>query len=61
MPREAPSPQVFLHISTDFTPTREIPLSPTSLQISSFGRTFGVKPRDFTTDLKIRLITLYAQ
>ena len=29
--RNSPSPQVFFHISTDFTPTRGIPVSPSVL------------------------------
>ena len=52
---------MFLLISTDFTPTLGIPLSPTILKQSSFDCNSEVKPRDFTNDLLSRLRTLYAQ
>ena len=59
--RESLSPPVFLLISTHFTAPPEVPLSPLVLQIGSFGSSSGVEPRDFTTDLPIRLRALYAQ
>ena len=34
--REPPSPLVFLHISTHFTATHGIPLSPLALKLNSF-------------------------
>ena len=52
---------MFLLISTDFTPTLGIPLSPTILKLNSFDCNSEVKPRDFTNDLFSRLRTLYAQ
>ena len=60
-PREALAPLVFLPISTDFTLTPGIPLSPTVLKPGSFGRHSGVELRDFTPDLLSRLHTLYTQ
>lgn len=59
--RQSPSPLVFLPISTHFTATPEIPLPSTVLQISSLRCSSWVKPRDFTSHLKIRLRALYAQ
>ncbi len=59
--RKPPSPPVFLRISTDFTPTLEIPLPSPVLKPSSFQCTSGVEPRAFTSDLKGRLHALYAQ
>ncbi len=43
-----PSPPVFLLISTHFTATLGIPLTPPALQPHSFQSSSGVKPRDFT-------------
>src|ERR671934_1682111 len=60
-PRDPPSPPVFLLISAHFTATPGIPISPTYLQSCSIGRTPGVEPRVFTTDLHDRLRALYAQ
>ena len=60
-PSKPPSPPVFFPISTHFTATPGIPLTPDMLQISSFKRNAPVKPGDFTPDTDIRLHTLYAQ
>ena len=59
--RKSPSPPVFLLISTHFTATLGIPLSPPVLKKYSFGCNSSVKPRDFTTNLHSRLRTLYTQ
>ena len=59
--RKPPSPLVFLLISTHFTTTPEIPLSPNILQPCSIGRPLRVKPGDFTPNLLGHLQTLYAQ
>ena len=60
-PRESPSPLVFLLISTNFTSTLGIPLSSTKLKKCSFEGSSRVKPWDFTSNLQIRLRSLYAQ
>ena len=59
--RDLPSPLAFLLISTHFTATPGIPASSPVLKQGSIERSFGVKPRDFTSDLPRRLRTLYAQ
>ena len=59
--REPLSPPVFLHISTHFTATHGVPLSSSALKSSSFQCTTPVKPKAFTSDLKDRLRSLYAQ
>ena len=59
--RKSPSPPVFLLISTHFTATLGIPLSPPILKKCSFSCSSSVKPRDFTTNLISRLRTLYTQ
>ena len=59
--RKSPSPLVFLLISTHFTATLGIPLSSPALKCSSIRCTPQVKPGYFTSDLKRRLRTLYAQ
>src|SRR4030095_3907003 len=59
--RESLSPPVFLPISTHFTATPGIPLSPPALQPRSFERTSKAEPWAFTPDLRDRLRTLYAQ
>ena len=59
--RKSPSPPVFFLISTHFTATLGIPLSPPVLKINSFSCNSSVKPRDFTTNLLIHLRTLYTQ
>src|SRR5687767_13908377 len=60
-PRGLPSPSVFLHISTHFTATRGIPPPSAALEPHSFQRSSQVEPGDFTSDLRDRLRTLYAQ
>ena len=59
--REPLSPLVFFHISTHFTATHGVPLSSSALKSSSFQCTTSVKPKAFTSDLKDRLRSLYAQ
>src|SRR5438045_8208095 len=54
-PRSPPSPLVFLPISTNFTSTPGIPRSSFVLKALSFECTSSVKPRDFTSDLMVRL------
>ena len=44
MARYLPSPSVFFQISTDFTPTPGIPISPPVLKLSSFQRQTGLSP-----------------
>ena len=58
---EPPSPLVFLLISTHFTATLGIPLTPPVLQFYSFQSNPGVEPRVFTPDLQNRLRSLYTQ
>ena len=50
-----PTPLVFLLISTDFTPTQEIPVTSTILETSSSNNGLMVEPPDFTIRLLIRL------
>ena len=50
--RKPPSPPVFFLISTHFTATLGIPLSPPALQPCSFKCSTAVEPRDFTSDLQ---------
>ena len=59
--REAPSPLVFFLISTHFTATLGIPFSSPALETSSLKCSTQVKPEYFTSHLKIRLRSLYAQ
>ena len=56
-----PSPLVFLLISTHFTATLGIPLTPPALKLNSFQCSPGVKPLPFTSDLLRRLRSLYTQ
>ena len=56
-----PSPQVFLLISTHFTVTPGIPVTPPRLQSESFKRNFPVELKDFTPDFSNHLHALYAQ
>src|SRR5436309_13294548 len=49
--RDSPSPLVFLSISTHFTATPRIPVPTPNLKQSSLQCHFGVKLRDFTSDL----------
>ena len=58
---KSPSPPVFLLISAHFTATLGIPFTSPALKSSSFKCTPRVKPGYFTSDLKNRLRTLYAQ
>ena len=58
---EPPSPLVFLQISTNFTSTLGIPLTSLDLKTNSFKGSSRVEPWDFTSNLLIRLRTLYAQ
>ena len=59
--RCAPSPPVFLLISTHFTATPGIPISSPSLKLHSFEGVSTVEPWDFTSDLQSHLRALYAQ
>ena len=52
---------VFLVISTHFTATPRIPMAPPGLKTDSFDGTSAVELRAFTTDLPVRLHTLYTQ
>ncbi len=56
-----PSPLVFLLISTHFTATLGIPLTSPALKTGSFQCSPGVEPLPFTSDLLIRLRSLYTQ
>src|SRR5699024_7934395 len=56
-----PSPLVFLLISTHFTATLGIPLTSPALWNCSFQSSPGVEPRAFTSDLPLRLRSLYTQ
>jgi hypothetical protein len=51
-PSRPPSPRVFLQISTHSTATPVIPPTSTDLQIRSIRSSFGVEPRNFTSDLQ---------
>ncbi len=55
---ELPSRSVFCSISMHFTATCYIPPTSTVFQIFSINGSSEVEPRDFTTDLNIRLRTL---
>lgn len=55
---ELPSRSVFCSISKHFTATCYIPPTSTKLKTYSINGSSGVEPRDFTTDLKVRLRTL---
>ena len=56
-----PSPLVFLLISTHFTATLGIPLTPPALKPDSIQSNSHLKSRTFTPDLPSRLRALYAQ
>ncbi len=56
-----PSPLVFLLISTHFTATLGIPLTPPALKYDSFQCSPQVGPMPFTSDLPHRLRSLYTQ
>ena len=55
------SPPAFLLISTHFTASPGVPVTPHALEPGIFGRRFDGKRRDSTTDLPSRLRALYAQ
>ena len=59
--REPLSPPVFLHISTHFTATHGIPLSPLALKLNSFQSVLWLSHSLLTSDLSNRLRSLYAQ
>ncbi len=59
--RKSLSPLMFLPISTHFTATPEIPLPSSALQLRSLECNSQVEPGAFTSDLRNRLRTLYAQ
>ena len=61
LPRDPPSPPVFLQISTHFTATPGIPHPSPEFKPASIGRSSRVEPGDFTSDLEGRLRALYAQ
>ena len=56
-----PSLLVFYQISTHSTATPGIPLTSPVLESRSFQRSSGVELRDFTSNLRNLLRTLYAQ
>ena len=56
-----PSPPVFFLISTHFTATPGIPLTPPVLEPYSFQSNPSVEPKVFTSDLHRRLRSLYTQ
>jgi hypothetical protein len=60
-PRESLSPPAFLLISTHFTATPGIPLSPTDLKQRSTEDASMGEPWDFIPRLRRRLHALYAQ
>ena len=59
--RKTPSPPVFFPISTHFTATLEIPLSPPVLKTTSIENDYPVKQDDLLFDLNVHLRALYAQ
>src|SRR5690606_26334572 len=61
LPRDPPSPPVFLLISAHFTATPGIPVSPEVLKPARIDRKLGVEPQVFTIDATSRLQALYAQ
>ena len=60
-PKDRDIAMVFLLISTHFTATLGIPLTPPALQPHSFKSSSGVEPRIFTSDLHGHLHSLYTQ
>ena len=56
-----PSPLVILLISTHVTATLGIPLTSPALKTGSFQCSPGVEPQPFTSDLSLRLRSLYTQ
>ena len=61
LPRDPPSPPVFLLISAHFTATPGIPVSPVVLKSARIACTPPVELEDFTDDVTNRLRALYAQ
>ncbi len=59
--RKTPSPPVFFPISTHFTATLEIPLSPPVLKTCSIRNDDPVERGRLLPDLQIHLRALYAQ
>jgi hypothetical protein len=58
---DSPSPPVFLQISTHFTATPGVPITPPALKLDSIEGSSAVELQAFTPDLKSRLRALYAQ
>ncbi len=58
---DLPSPLAFRVISTHFTATPRVPVTPHALKFGSIKGSSMVGPPDFTLDLPNRLRTLYAQ
>ena len=56
-----PSPLAFRAISTHFTATLLVPVTPHALKLASITGHFPVGPKTFTRDLTSHLRTLYAQ
>ena len=61
VPSRPPSPLVFLPISTHSTATPGIPTTSALLKASSFESNSRVEPMDFTSNLPVRLRSLYTQ
>src|SRR3954469_11674368 len=61
LPRDPPSPPVFLLISAHFTATPGIPVSPATLESARIDCRPGVELQVFTADATNRLRALYAQ
>ncbi len=61
LPRDPPSPPVFLLISAHFTATPGIPVSPVVLKSARIACTPTIELQDFTDDVTNRLRALYAQ
>jgi hypothetical protein len=61
LPRDPPSPPVFLLISAHFTATPGIPVSPAVLESARIACKPAVELRVFTDDATNRLRALYAQ
>ncbi len=60
-PSKLPSLSVFPVISTDFTPTPQVPFASVCLNFDSFLGAFPVRQENLTKDLSKRLRTLHAQ
>ncbi len=56
--RDSPSPLVFLSISTHFTATPRIPVSPPTLERESIQCSSRVEPGDFTSNFPCHLRTI---